>query len=61
MGGLRRHSPVAPVNSPFGSGILFVPKANGKLRMVVDYPPIYWLTVVDKFISREFMRCLIGL
>ena len=40
---------IKEVTSPFGSGILFVPKANGKLRMVVDYRPINKLTLVDKY------------
>ena len=40
---------IKEVSSPYGSGVLFVPKANGKLRMVVDYRPINRLTVVDKY------------
>ena len=46
---LTAHGYIEPVTSPFGSGILFVPKANGKMRMVVDYRPINRLTVVDKY------------
>jgi hypothetical protein len=40
---------IEEVTSPYGSGILFVPKAGGKMRMVVDYRPINKLTVVDKY------------
>ena len=43
-----QHCYIDPVTSHFGSGILFVPKVNGKLRMVVDRP-INRLTVVDKY------------
>ena len=46
---LKAHGYIREVTSPFGSGILFVPKASGKLRMVVDYRPINKLTVVDKY------------
>ena len=46
---LTEHGYIKPVSSPFGSGILFVQKANGKLRMVVDYRPINRLTVMDKY------------
>ena len=46
---LTAHGYIEQVTSPFGSGILFVPKANGKMRMVVDYRPINRLTVVDKY------------
>ena len=49
MADLKAHGYIKEVTSPFGSGILFVPKANGKLRMVVDYRPINKLTVVDKY------------
>ena len=45
---LNAHGYIDPVTSPFGSWILFVPKAGRKLRMVVDYRPIYMLKVVDK-------------
>ena len=45
---LKNHGYITEVTSPYGSDILFVPKAM--LRMVVDYPiPINKLTVVDKY------------
>ena len=31
---------IEPATSPYASGVLFVPKANGKLRMVVDFRPL---------------------
>ena len=39
---------IEPANSTYASGVLFVPKANGKLRMVVDYLPLNQQTVVDQ-------------
>ena len=45
---LNAHGYIEPVTSPFGSWILFVPKAVRKLRMVVDYRPINRLTVMGK-------------
>ena len=47
---LKSHGYFTEVTSPYGSGILFVPKSNWKLRMVVDYRPINRLTVVDKYL-----------
>ena len=55
---LKSHDYITEVTSPCGSGILFVTKANGKLRMVVDYRPINKLTVADKYTFHELMRCL---
>ena len=49
MADLKAHGYIRKVTSTFGSWILFVPKANWKLRMVVDYMPINKLTVVDKY------------
>jgi len=43
---LTAHGYFGPVTSPLGSGILFVPKSNGKRRGVVDYRPINSPTVV---------------
>ena len=37
-------------NSPYASGVLFVPKANGKLRMVVDYRPLNAVSEVDQYL-----------
>ena len=42
------HGYITEVNTPYGSGILFVPKANWKLHITVDYRPMNKLTVVDK-------------
>ena len=46
---LLAHGFIKEVTSPFGSGTFFVPKANGKFRMVIDYRPINRLTVLDKY------------
>ena len=46
---LKNHGYITEVTSLYGSGILVYPKANGKLRMVVDYRPINKLTVMDKY------------
>ena len=46
---MKGHDYITEVTSPYGSGILFSPQANLKLRMVVDYRPINNLTVVDKY------------
>ena len=40
---------IEPATSEYGSGILFVTKANGKLRMCVDYRPLNDITVVDQY------------
>ena len=40
---------IEPATSEYGSGILFVPKANGKLKMCVDYRPLNAITVVDQY------------
>ena len=40
---------IEPSVSPFGSGVLFVPKPNGKFRLCVDYPPLNAITVTDVF------------
>ena len=40
---------IEPSTSPFGAGVLFVPKANVKLRLCVDYRPLKAITVTDVY------------
>ena len=40
---------IEPSFSPFGSGVLFVPKPNGKFRLCVDYRPFNEITVADVY------------
>ena len=40
---------IRPSNSPWGSIVLFVPKANGKLRMCIDYRAVNDRTLKDKY------------
>ena len=46
---LKNHGYITKVTSLCGSWILFVPKANSKPRMVLDYRPINKLAVVDNY------------
>lgn len=40
---------IQPSTSPYGSPVLFVPKANGKLRMCIDYRALNKITVKNKY------------
>ena len=40
---------IEPATSEYGSGILFVHKANGKLQMCVDYRPLNAITIIDQY------------
>ena len=40
---------IRPSQSSYGSAVFFVPKKNGKLRMVIDYRPINSITRKDKY------------
>ena len=61
---------IKPSVSPFGSGVLFVPKPNGKFRLCVDYRHLNAITVayvyplprIDEMIDKAgeadgFLRC----
>lgn len=40
---------IEPANSPYGSPVLFVEKADGSLRMCVDYRALNKITVKDRY------------
>ena len=40
---------IEPSVSPFGSGVLFVPKPNVKFRLCVDYKALNAITVADVY------------
>ena len=40
---------IEPYVSPFGSGVLFVPKPNAKFRLCVDYRPLNAIMVADVY------------
>ena len=46
---LLEHGLIERSTSEHGSGILFVPNANGKLRMCVDYIPLNAIMVLDQY------------
>ena len=40
---------IEPTYSPYGSGWLFVPKANGKLRLCIEYRPLNAISIPDVY------------
>ena len=40
---------IEPSTSPFGAGVLFAPKANGKLRLCIDFRALNAITVPDTY------------
>ncbi len=46
---LKRLGFIEPSTSPYGAGVLFVPKANGKLRLCVDFRPLNAITKTDQY------------
>ena len=49
LGSLEKLGFIEPSVSPFGSGVLFVPKPNGKFRLCVDYRPLNAITVAHVY------------
>ena len=40
---------IQPLKSPAGAGLMFVPKANGKLRLCVDYRKLNDITIRNSY------------
>ena len=40
---------IEPLTSPYGAGVLFLPKTNGQLRLCVDCIPLNAITVTDVY------------
>ena len=50
MSSLEKLGFIEPYVSPFGSGVLFVTKSNGKFRLCVDYRPLNAIKVSDEYL-----------
>ena len=49
LGSLEKLGFIESSVSPFGSGVLFVPKTNVKFRLCVNYRPLNAITVADVY------------